>query len=388
MRPHLALALVLALAPCRAHAQAEAPPIRGPWADYLTPPRDEVTARDARRYVRQGLLFLLAALDPSSSALDDPAWRLLERALMRFEQALPLLPEDVDLAYYVAVTLEHWARPAPDGGIERRVDDAIAAYERVRALDPEYVAARVALDLAMLHARRMELEQVGAEYERALAVDVPEAAVLMGRTYLPNPIEQRLAFLYASIDASHVHGNLAENHMLLGDLDAAVRHYRTALRGAQTPFSRALMHWGLALAQHRAGDADAGLAAARDAIEVNPLADDPEAFDVHRRWGALAVLHHRDVFFEPAYEIHGYHAVGYEAFSLRHDRWRRTGLEAALTSWRRFLVEGGTSSRFAAHARAQVARIEAALATLGDEAEPVPLGDRTGLSGDPWLGTP
>lgn len=387
MRPRLATLLVLvAIAPSVARAQETPVRPRSPWADYVAPTVDDATARDARRFIRQGLFFLLTALGPRSAFQDAPHV-LIDRALLRFERARRLLPEDADLAYYTAVALDHWRRPAPEGGIEYRADEAIAAYERVRALDPDYAPARVAFALALLHARRMELEEVNAEYERALALDVPEAAWLMGRTYLPNPYEEQLAFLYASIDPSLVHGNLAENHMLLGDLEAAVRHYRLGLRTVRGPMSRALMHFGLALSQHRAGEPEAALAAAREAIGIDALADAPGTFEVQRRWGALAVLHHPDVFFEPAYEIHAYHAVGYEAFAGTRDAWRRQGLEAALASWRRFLAEGGTTSRFAAHARAQIARLEAELegAPPRPAAGPPVIGDPANA---PWVGLP
>ncbi|MBX3275258.1 MAG: hypothetical protein KF729_33640 [Sandaracinaceae bacterium] len=384
-------ALVLALVALGAPAPAVAQPRthRTGWTDHLTPPSGDVTARDARRFVRQGLFYLLSGLGRGSS-LDDAPWRNLERALVRFELARRVLPDDVDLAYYTAVALDRWERPAPEGGLERNVDDAIAAFERVRALDPDYAPARVAFALALLYARRGELATVAAEYERALALDVPEPAWLMHRTYLPHPFEERLAFLYAGVDRSLVHGNLAENHMLLGDLDAAVRHYRLAQSGARDPMSRALALFGLALAQHRAGDAEGALAAAREAIALDPLVDDPEHFEVQDRWGALAVLHHDAVFFEPACEIHAYHAVAYEAFATSRERFRRAGLEAALTSWRSFLVEGGAASRFAAHARAEVARLEAELARAGAPREPAPhpgeLGARAAR--EPWLGAP
>ncbi|MCA9607341.1 MAG: tetratricopeptide repeat protein [Myxococcales bacterium] len=380
-----ALLLTLALAP--AVARAQAPTHHSAWSDYVTTPHDDVTAADARRFVRQGLTYLLLALS-DRPVYEDPAHRELDRALLRFERARRLLPDDVDLAYYTAIALDRWRRPAPEGGIEYRADEAIAAFERVRELDPDYLPARVAFSLALLHARRGELDRVNAEYERALALDVPEAAVLMGRSYLPSPFDLQLATLYMSIDPSLVHGNLAENHMLLGDLDEAIRHYQIALRTVQGPMSRTLMHWGLALAHHRAGTPEAAEAEARAAIEADPFANDPDHVRIQVRWGALAVLHHADVFFEPAYEIHAYQAVGYEAFATMAERHRRVALEAALASWRRFLSEGGTTSRFAAHARAQVTRLERALADLPPARE-VPLdGWQETTSPGPWLGPP
>lgn len=396
MRSALALTLGLLLTSAPALAQEPAASrsrraVHGDWANLLTPPRDDVTRRDAQRFVRQGLFYLLTALGPPS-VLDDAPSVQLDRALVRFERAQRLLPDDVDLAYYTAVALDRWERPARDGGMERRVEESLAAWHRVRELDPEYAPARVAFALALLHARRQELEEATAEYEIALATDVPESAIFMGRTYLPNPMEVRLANLYFSLEPATVHNNLAENLMLLGDLDGAIAHYQRALSGAHGTMSRALTTWGLALAQHRAGEPEAGLSAAREAITLDPVAGDPELTALQERWGALAVLHHPEVFFEPVYELHAYQAVGYEAYASAHERWRRAGLESALTSWRRFLAEGGVASRFAAHARAQITRLEAELAHTdgaGAAASPA-VGDSNWIrsTNEPWLGRP
>lgn len=365
MRRLLGLLLVLAAAaPTTARAQPrEAPAFSGPWADSLVPGR-----RAARRYVRQGLAFLVQALQGHQLEFEDPPHVNIERALLRFERARAVMPDDVDLAYYTAVALTTYEAPATEGGIRRRVDEAIDAWERVRALDPDHMPARVAFHLASLHARRAgedgnrrALERVTAEYQRALDRDVPEATFLMGRSYNPTRAEFALAQMYMSIPRSTVHGNLAENLMLLGHLEESVDHYRRGLELSPSSFGRALSQWGLGLALHRSGDVQGGLGAALDAIQSDPLAGDPELDGLQRQWGAFAVLHHPGVFFEPSYEIRAYHAVGYEAFASHPGADEREALRHALRSWRTFLAEGGTASRHADHARAQVRRLEAQL---------------------------
>ena len=371
MRLVLVLALLLAVAPTTAHAQpSDEPdepaetvePMRGPWADTLTPGR-----RDARRLVRLGLVSLLLGLGERQFEFDDPPSVHLERALVRFERARVVLPDDPDLAYYTAYALSRWERPGRDGGTEYRSADALAAWQRVREIDPDYMPARVASSLAMLHARRLEHENAAAEYESALATAIPEAVVLMGRSYPPTMFERELLYMFASVSPANLHGNLAENRMLLGDLPGAIEHYRRAQALVSTPLSRALMDWGLALALNRADQPAESLAAAARAIEADPAAGVPGLERLQHRWGAFAPLHHPEVFFEPTYELHAYHAVGYEAFADRPEVSARTALGAALTSWRRFLAEGGTSSRYAAHARAQVEALEIRIAGLADE---------------------
>lgn len=361
----LLVGLVLAVPTARSQTpeSADAPaPMQGPWADSLTPHR-----RDARRLIRQGLFYLLLGMGRGSE-LDDPPWVQIERALARFERARRIMPADIDLAYYTAHALSQWERPAADGGTELRIDEAIAAWHRVRALDADYMPARVAFNLATLHARRLELDQAVAEYEAALERDIPSGTWLMGRSYLPTRLETFLASMYQAIDPATTHGNLAENLMLQGDLDGAVEHYQAGLSSARFPMDRSLLEWGLALALYRNGEADAAMASALRAIEGDPLAGNDEFRRLHRQWGFFSVLHHPNVFFEPAYEIHAYHALGHEAYATHPDADTRRRLHRALSSWRRFLAEGGTSSRFAGHARAQIERLEAVIADLGEEA--------------------
>jgi tetratricopeptide (TPR) repeat protein len=96
--------------------------------------------------------------------------------------------------------------------------------------------------------------------------------------------------------------NLAEAHMHLGELDEAIAGYRDAMRvAAAIPYlpsvdeTGVLAAWGLAVAQHRAGDVASSLDSARIALQ---------------RDGKEALLRNRDrVFFVPDYEEEWYFAV-------------------------------------------------------------------------------
>lgn len=367
MRPLALLSLLLGLVPTVGLAE-DAPRQRsarlgGLWADVLVP-------EDTRRFYREGVAHLIDGLGPQQAdLLDDPPFAELEIALRRFARARPHYPNDPDLAFYTAIALTRYERPAREGGVERRVDEAVDAWQRLRDIAPSYMPARVAVELAALYARRGELERSVAEYEAALGLVVPDAAWLMMRTYQSTPWERRLAMLFASPPVELIHGNLAECRMHLGQLDRAVTHYRASILISTDPQTRTLGLWGLALAQQRLGDRDAFLRTARRAIATDPLAADMRFDRLRDRYGSMAVLHHPTVFFEPAFEIHAYHAIGYEAYAgmATHDgsRWRVLGL--ALQSWRRYLAMGGTSSRFAGNARAAVERLEREIEALPED---------------------
>lgn len=371
-------------------ASAQEPRARSGWAELLEPGREE-----AREHMEAGLWRLLDALGPRQpDMLDGEDWMLIEQALSRFDRARRFLADDPELAYYTAIALSRWRRTAREGGFEMRVDDAFAAWQRVREIAPDFMPARVSFEMAMIDTRRGDLEEATAEYESALQRGSPSTAVLMTRTYMPTQAEYDLALLFESPALETVHGNLAENLMLLGELREAVRHYQAAMVESRAPFSRVLNQWGLALAFERSGDHEQAIATARAAIAADPLAGDPRFERLHWEHGAFAALHHPDVFFEPGYEIQAYHALGYEAYAGMPDRFGgpRRYLDAALRSWRRYLVEGGTSSRFGAAARAEVERLEHAIGALpaerssGGPAWPTrPPTPRWAPNGGPWL---
>ncbi|HJL14091.1 MAG TPA: hypothetical protein RMH99_00475 [Sandaracinaceae bacterium LLY-WYZ-13_1] len=84
------------------------------------------------------------------------------------------------------------------------------------------------------------------------------ATFLVERTYFPTRAEVHLAEMYMSNPRSTSHVNLAENVLLLGRLDDAVRHYRQGMELSRGPFGRTLMSWGLALALHSCGISSVG----------------------------------------------------------------------------------------------------------------------------------
>ena len=366
--PVLAALVLAAGAP--AAAQSQQLDSAGGWGDYTHPGRTE----HRRIHVREGLGRLVTALRQQRVAYDRSSYVTFDEALTRFADARAYFEDDPDLAFYTAVALSRWQRPSEDGGTEMRTDEALAEWQRLRELDPDYVPSIVASQMASLYARRGDVEHAAAEYERALQLWQPAGAWLLNVNFPALDEEVELAELYAPRSRPLLHGNLAEHRMLLGQLDRAIASYQRAIGESRRPHTRALGHWGLALARIRAGDRDAALDAARRAIEADPIAADPRFSVLQHDYGAFAALHHPDVFFEPRYEIHAYHAVGYEAYADMPDRRgsRRRSLALALASWRRFLAEGGTSSRYSGHAREAVTRLEAAVADLPEDDEEPP----------------
>lgn len=366
MRRRLVACLLCAasLAPAIARAQRSEPRPNdgGGWAEVFDPDR-----RMGLLYRRHGLAKLIEALSGAHPDLGDaPRWLVLEQALVRFERARRLIPDDPELAYYTAWALTRWERRGPDGGTERRVEEAMDAWHRLRELAPDFMPAHVAYELAMLHMRRHEFAQARAEYDATLRHAVPPTVRLADRFYMSVAPERALSMLFSPHHPANLHGNLAEVTMLTGDVRAAARHYRAAIELADDPVTRSLGQWGLAVALSRGDDHGAALEAAHRAIREDPIpADDPRFRDLHREHGAFAVLHLDGVFFEPPYEIHAYEAIGHEAWARDPDVSREEHLRSALRSWRLFLAEGGTTSRFAVHAREHVARLEE---ELGEDA--------------------
>lgn len=355
LRRLAAMALALAIAPPCASAQA---PARGPspWRDVFEPER-----RLGLMYRQEGLARLVQSFLPDRPDLGDTQpYLLVEQALIRFERARRHLPDDAELAYFTAVALSNYRRPAQDGGTEHRDEEAMDAWRRVRRLDPSLHAGRVAFELAALHMRRHEFAEARAEYEAALQHAVPGAVEVMDRFYLSTGAERQLAYLFTPIQPVSVHGNLAEAAMLVGDLDDALEHYRAALEASDRPDTRVLALWGLALASDRSGAHEDALRFAQRAIQEDPLAGHPRYMDLSRRHGPFAILHFDGVFFEPRCELHAYEALGHEALARAPGAASDAeALRRALVAWRLFLAEGGNASRFAASARRHVARLEA-----------------------------
>jgi tetratricopeptide (TPR) repeat protein len=312
--------------------------------------------------MRLGLARLLDALGSRDTVFDDRQDVMLDRALLRFERARRAMPDDPELAFYIAYALTRWRRVGADGAVEDRSDEAMAEWRRLRALDPGFLPDRVAYELAMLHMRRQEFREARAEYERSLAALVPQPVMPFYLMFAPPPGQEgQLYLLYSMIDEANLRGNLAEVTMLVGDLRAAIVHYDAAIRLADSAVTRNLAQWGRALALERSGDHNAALEAASRAMREDPIRGHPDYAHLTRRHGSFAILHLPFVFFEPACEIHAYEALGHEA-SSRADgveaSAHRRDLARALRSWRRYLSEGGAVTRFGNEARAEVERLE------------------------------
>lgn len=303
---------------------------------------------------------LIDALDPTRDTALGPAPDvLLEQAIARYDVVLESFPGDVDAWLERGRALAAFHRFMADGHEEMRVDEAIASYERARALDPEREAAALAFELAVLRTRRGDYAGASLEYARA---DAARELLPLGLPYMVSRRERALAQLFSPAPIERVLANWAEVTMLSGDAAAAITRYRAAFdAAARGSDSAALALWGLALAEERTGSHG-------DAIETALRAIDADAGSPHRatiaaRYGAFAVLHDEGVFFEPACEIHAYESLGHEALATRAStaEGRHAEWTAARHSARYFLAEGGRSSPYASTAIAADARLGALL---------------------------
>lgn len=242
---------------------------------------------------------------------DNPFERnaILEGAMERFGLAHRLVPTDETFLFLFARTTSLWARPEPTG--EARMDDeALALYAALRELDPEFQAANVAFDVAIIHTRAHRFSDAATEYQYAIA---------------------------RALEPDSVHwSNLAEVTMLAGDVEEAVRLYERAIVLADQGegAGKLLAKWGLAVALDRLGEHREALSVAEQAV----LEDD------------LNPLHREGVFYEPAYEIHYYEGLGHAAQAriAESGQARQRALARSRESFRRFLAEGGTESPWAA----------------------------------------
>lgn len=329
----------------------------GGWHDLF-----DAEHRLGNLYLRHGLAKLMGAMDRrvEPELGDPPRWLLIDQALVRFERARRHIPNDPELAYLTAYALTRWERPLGGGAMERRDEEGLDAWLEVRRLAPRYMPGRVAYELAMLYMRRHEFERARHEYEIALSLAPDRAVQLQDRFYIPAPTERRLAMVYAELSRANVHGNLAEVTMLCGEVTESVRHYRLAIQRADDPVTRSLAQWGLATALDRVGRREEALRTAATALRGDPIPPDhPDFIQLHRQHGPMTVLHIAGVFFEPAYEVHAYEALGYEAMRNMTSPYlgSEVATERALRSWRTYLTEGGASSRFAEIARQHIERL-------------------------------
>ena len=202
--------------------------------------------------------------------------------------------------------------------IQRRVLAQWHAFEKKAPLDPRVTS--MLFDRAIVHTKLATEDDL-----RAAVADYEALLDRSGDRLDPN-----------------VYGNLAESHMMLGDLEHAIEFYREALRrGGGTSVA-----YGLAVAYDR----DYQGAKAREIFAA--FRDDE--FDRFRK----------DVddpsgqtFFVPEGEVHYYLALGYE--SLGHDA-------QAIKAWQRF-IKSNAHPVYQPRARENLDRLKTKAKAAGDK---------------------
>ncbi|MFW6086677.1 MAG: tetratricopeptide repeat protein, partial [Myxococcota bacterium] len=282
-------------------------------------------------------------------------------ALVRLHLAHARAPRDPETLYLLAMARILWRDPDAGGRLEAEDEETLALLEKLRHLDPEYQAARVAFELGILYTRARDFEGAADEYDRCLN------RILLtteGERRYRTPEDVLADRLFGPVPAPTVHYNLGDVTMARGDLPRAIAQYRRAIeegRRSGRQFRTVLLsHWGLAAALDRFGEHAAALEHAREAVRLD---DEP-----------MAVLHLSSVFFEPSYDLHYYEALGHTALANRAAEKRggeaedetRSALSAAAASWQQFLSEGGDQSAWADLARKHLDETRARLADEDD----------------------
>ncbi len=314
---------------------AWAPLARAERTTSLTPPPDTSAPfwREVRRPGHQRARTLLRhALRHIEEALAQPSpWRrgaILEGAITRLELARTRAPDDAEVLFYLAFAVAQWEEPVANGATRRRSREAVALFEQLRALDSDYRASQVALELGVLFTRTGEFDRAIEEYRRGIAAAF-------------TPEETATAW-----------SNLGEVTMLTGELPSAIDAYERSVAiardgGPSQAMSMVLALFGLAVALDRQGDRATALERAREAYSVG---------------SGVGVLRSEGVFFEPAYEVHYYEGLGaLSAAEAAAAPERGRLLRDALRSFQRYLGEGGSSGPFAAAAALHVREIGARL---------------------------
>lgn len=267
------------------------------------------------------------------------------------DEAIEDVAEPDATEYEIAMAEGDEAALAAAGGaaspvtIKKKIELAVRAYERAakadpRKAEPHWRAANVIYgfyidcdngvdklcDEENLKISRRVLEHWHA-FEDKAPLDPRVTSMLFDRAILhtkqatEDDLRAAVADYEALIDRSgdrldpNVHGNLAESHMMLGDLDRAIEFYNLALRHG----GHSSVAYGLAVAYDR----DYQGAKAREIF----AAWGEEQFDQF-----LKDLDETDqTFFVPEGEEHYYRALGYESLG-------RTG--AATKAWKRFIDSG------------------------------------------------
>ncbi|MAQ15096.1 MAG: hypothetical protein CMN30_09930 [Sandaracinus sp.] len=322
----LALALALLMGTTAAASEGEAGRPVDQTADFWRELR-QPGHRRAQRLLGQGLRMLQAA-----SQEQRPFRRaaLVGNALARFTLARVQVPDDPELLFFHARALALYERPIPGPRrTERRDEEAIALYERLREVAPTHRAEEVGFELGILYTRVRDYPAAIAAYERSIR------------------------FALSEDQTPTSYSNMAEVRMMNGDLQGAVTDYRRGVElarggGPLQGRSLALSLFGLAVALDRLGEHGGAVERAGDAVSAGG--------------GSIDVLRSEGVFYEPASEIHWYEALGHESQATLADPGDvPRHLRRAAESWRRYVALATDDDRFAALAAERLAAVEARL---------------------------
>jgi tetratricopeptide (TPR) repeat protein len=313
----LVLALALALTATPAFADTDT------WSAIARDPEAEVAQREYERAMLEGdnnLDFAVAEVQVASRRK-----RYVEAAILAYVLASRARPESPEPhfragaalhAFYVECNTHEGAALCKGslgahGEVRKQAERVLRhwdAFEQKAPRDPR-VADEILFERAILHTK----------------LATPEHLARARADYL-----KILAIRHLGSRDGNVMGNLAETDMMLGDLDAAIVHYRRTLEIEQN-----VSHYF-------------GLAVALDRDEQGHVAR-----SILRTFGVGGVrelersLAERRVFYVPEGEAYYYLALGYEAIGID---------DAALRYYDLFLASGA-HPQFAPRARANRAAV-------------------------------
>jgi len=256
---------------------------------------------------------MLAASESASPATIKKLVNLAARAYERAAKARPDAAEPhwragaVLFGFFVDCDPRGALCQKEDAKIHRRILGHWRAFEDKAPLDPRVVG--ILFERAILHTKLATRDGIAAA--------IADYQALLDR----KSTEQ--------LDLGTILGNLAESHMMLGDLDQAIERYEEAMQNGGS----IAVHYGLAVAYDRDGQG----AKAKEIF----TAWGEDQFD---EWRAGIEASNSDTFYVPEGEVHYYLALGYEA--LGRDR-------EATRAWKRFL-DAGAHSGFQPRARAHL----------------------------------
>ncbi len=251
--------------------------------------------------------------------------RLVDTSVRAYEDAAKIRPQEAEPYFRIAAVLDSFfidcergfgVRPATcavnnqiDPARGKQVVAAWDAFEQRAPLDPR--VGEILFSRAILRTK--------------LVVDATTSRALLQGAMRDYQLILRRADGLTGIRLDQVWGNLAETHMMLGELDEAIDAYTEANRRGAGHST----YYGLAVALDRDGRA-------------------AEALDVIRRQGPRSFMDFKQeylagaVFYVPAGEEHYYFGLIHEAFGY---------VDQAIIHWRAYL-KSGAHKQF--HARAKV----------------------------------